>query len=79
MLVGVNGNIEMRRLWRDTVFFKIFSAYAYWAGYAPVTTRFYHLNSVVEWDSTLADHGFLAEGRVNVVAFEWIFSAANLG
>ena len=69
VLVGVTGDIETRHLWRDTVFFKIFSAYAYRAGYAPATTWFYHLNSVVEWDSALADHGFLDEGRINVVAF----------
>jgi hypothetical protein len=79
VLVGVNGDITRCRLWRDTVFFEIFSAYAYRVGYAPATTWLYHLNSVVEWDSALADHGFSDEGRVNVVAFGWIFSAADLG
>ena len=69
VLVGLNGDIETRRLQRDTVFFEIFSAYAYWVGYAPATTWFYHLNSVVEWDLALADHGFLDEGRINVVVF----------
>jgi len=79
VLLGLNGDIETRHLWRDTVFFEIFSAYAYRVGYAPATTRFYHLNSVVEWDSALADHGFSDEGRINLVAFGWIFSAADLG
>ena len=69
LLVGVDGNIVTCRLRPDTVFFKIFSAYAYRAGCAPATTRFYYRNSVVEWDSALADHGFLAEGRVKSPPF----------
>ena len=27
LLVGLNGDIETRRLWRDSVFFEIFAAY----------------------------------------------------
>jgi hypothetical protein len=80
LLVGVDGDTVTCRLRPDTVFFEIFSAYACRAGCAPATTRFYYHNSVVEWDLALADHGFLAfTGRVHVVAFGWIFSAADLG
>ena len=78
VLVGLNGDIETRRLWRDSVFFEIFAAYVDRAGYDPAVTRFYHLNSVVEWDSTPADHEISNKGRINVVGFGWIFSAANL-
>ena len=78
VLAGLNGNIETRRLWRDSVFFEIFSAYVGRVGYDPAVTRFYHLNSVVEWDSTPADHEFSDEGQIYVVGFGWIFSAANL-
>jgi hypothetical protein len=78
LLVGVDGDTMTCRLRPDTVFFETFSAYAYRAGCAPATTPFYYRNSVVEWDSALADHGFLAELRVHVVAFGWIFSAADL-
>ena len=78
VLVGLNGNIETRRLWRDSVFFEIFAAYVSQAGYDPEVTRFYHLNSVVEWDSKPADHKFSNEGRINVVGFVWVFSAADL-
>ncbi len=77
--MGVDGDTVMCRLRPDTVFFEIFSAYACRAGCALATTRFYYRNSVVEWDSAPADHGFLAEGRVNIVVFGWIFSAADLG
>jgi len=79
VLVGLNGDIETRCLLRNSVFFEIFSAYVGRVGYDPGVTRFYHLNSVVKWDSTPADHGFLDEGRINVVCFGWIFSAADLG
>ena len=58
VLVGLNGNIETRRLWRDSVFFEIFSAYVDWVWYDPSVTRFYHCNSVVEWVLSPADHGF---------------------
>ena len=34
-----------------------------------VVTRFFHLNGVVEWDSTLEDHKFPDGGRIDVVAF----------
>ena len=78
LLVGVDGNAVTCCLRPDTVFFETFSAYVYRAGCAPATTWFYCRNGVVEWDSALADHGFLAEVRVNVVAFGWIFSAADL-
>jgi len=71
VLVGLNGNIETRHLWSDSVFFEIFSAYVGRVGYDLVVTRFFHLNSVVEWDSTPANHGFLDEGRINVVCF-WL-------
>ena len=78
VLVGLNGDNETRRLRRDSVFSEIFSAYVGRVGYDPAVTRFYHLNSVVEWDSTPADHEFSDEGRINVVGFGWIFSAADL-
>ena len=79
VLVGLNGNIETRRLWRESTFFEIFAAYVDRAGYDPAVTRFYHLNGVVEWDSTPEDHELSNGGRINVVAFGWIFSAADLG
>ena len=47
-LVGLNGNIETRRLWCDSAFFEIFLAYVHQIGYDPALTRFFHLNSVVE-------------------------------
>ena len=78
VLVGMNGDIETRRLRRDSVFNAIFAAYVGRVGYDPAVTRFYHLNSVVEWDSTPADNEFSYEGRINVVGFGWIFSAADL-
>ena len=78
VLVGLNGDIETRRLWHDSTFFEIFAAYANWVGYDPAVTRFYHLKGVVEWDSTPADHK-LPDGRqINVVKFGWIFSTADL-
>ena len=58
VLVGLNGDIETRRLWRGTLFFEIFSAYVDWVWYDPSVTRFYHCNSVVEWVLSPADHGF---------------------
>ena len=78
VLVGLNGDIETRRLRRDSVFFGIFAAYVDRAGYDPAVTRFYHLNGVVEWDSTPAEHELPNGGRINVVAFGWIFSASDL-
>ncbi len=33
---------------------------------------------MVEWDSTPGDHAFSDEGRINVVGFGWVFSAADL-
>ena len=40
ILVGLNGNIETRRLWRESTFFEIFAAYVDRAGYDPEVTRF---------------------------------------
>ena len=34
---------------------------------------------MVEWDTTPEDHGLPDGGRINVVLFGWIFSAADLG
>ena len=78
VLVGIHGNSVMRRLWRDSHFWEIFLAYVNQAGFDPAVTRFFHLNSVVEWGSTPGDHLFPDEGRIDVVAFGWLFSGADL-
>ena len=58
ILVGIHGDSVMRRLWRDSPFRMIFVAYVDRAGCDPAVTRFFHLNGVVEWDSTPEDHEF---------------------
>ena len=79
ILVGFNGKSVTRRLWRESTFRVIFAAYVDRAGYDQAVTRFFHLNGVVEWDSTPEDHKLPNGGRINVVALGWIFSAAVLG
>ena len=57
----------------------IFEAYVGQVGYDQVVTRFFYLNGVVDWDLGPEDYGLPDGGRINVVAFGWIFSAADLG
>ena len=78
-LVGFNGKSVTRRLWRESPFRVIFAAYVDRAGYDRGGARFFYLNGVVEWDSTPEDHKLPNGGRINVVSFGWIFSAAELG
>jgi hypothetical protein len=78
ILVGIHGDRVTRRLWRDSPFWEIFVAYVYQAGFDLAVTRFFYLNGVVEWGSTPGDHLFPDGGRINVVAFGWLFSGADL-
>ena len=57
----------------------IFGAYVGWFGYNWAETRFFYQNGEVKWDTTPEDHGLSDGGRINVVLFGWIFSAADLG
>ena len=57
----------------------IFRAYVSQFGYNQAVTRFSYLNGVVDWDTAPEDHILLDGGRINVVAFGWIFSATVLG
>ena len=78
ILVGIHGDRVTRRLRRDSPFRMIFVAYVDRAGCDPAVTRFFHRNGVVGLDSTPGDHEFPDGGRINVVSFEWLFSAAEL-
>ena len=79
LLVGFNGKSVTRRLRQDAPFCVIFEAYVDQFGYDQAVTRFFYLNGVVDWDSGPEDHGLPDGVRINVVAFGWIFSAADLG
>ena len=57
----------------------IFEAYVDQVGYNQAVNRFFYLKGVVDWDSVPEDHRLPDGGRINVVAFGWIFSAADLG
>ena len=48
-------------------------------GYNDKVSRFFYLNCVVDWDTTLEDHGLGDGGRINVVLFGWLFKVADLG
>ena len=78
VLVVFNGKSVTRRLQQDAHFRVIFEAYVDQFGYDQVVTRFFYLNGVVDWDSGPKDHQLPNGGRVNVVAFGWIFNAADL-
>ena len=79
ILVGIHGDSVTRCLRRDSAFRMIFVAYVDWAGCDRAVTRFFHLNSVVEWDSTPEDHDFPNGGRVDAVVFVWVFSIQRRG
>ena len=79
VLVGFNGKSVTRRLQQDAPFCVIFGAYVSWFGYDQALTRFLYLNGVIGWDTAPEDCGLLDGGRISVVAFGWIFSAAYLG
>ena len=78
VLVGIHGHSVTRRLWCNLHFQTIFVAYVSQAGLDPDVTRFFYLNGLLEWGSTPGDHLFPDGGRINVVLFEWLFSAAEL-
>jgi hypothetical protein len=79
VLVGFNGERVTRRLRQEVPFRVIFEIYVNQVGYNPTVTRFFYLNGVVDWDLSPEDHGLPYGGHINVVAFGWIFSAADLG
>ena len=78
ILVGIHGDSETRRLWRDSHFRTIFVAYVNQAGLDPDVTRFFYLNGVLEWGLTPDDYLFPDGGRINIVSFGWLLRREDL-
>jgi hypothetical protein len=79
VMVGADSKTVMRRLQRQSTCHVIFGSNVNRMGYNGKVTRFFYLNCMVNWDTTLEDHGLGDGGRINVVLFGWLFNVADLG